>query len=123
MPLFPGTGAPSETGAGNIWNAPLRPGDAGDALRRVWERDLFPAGDAFKPELILVSAGFDAHVRDPLAQIGAEADDFGWITDRIVEIAESHGDGRIVALLEGGYDLRGLTESLGAHMTALTAGL
>jgi acetoin utilization deacetylase AcuC-like enzyme len=123
MPLFPGTGASSETGAGNIWNAPLRPGDAGDALRRVWERDLFPAVDAFKPELILVSAGFDAHVRDPLAQIGAEPDDFGWITDRIVEIAESHGDGRIVALLEGGYDLRGLTESLGAHMTALTAGL
>ena len=123
MPLFPGTGAPSETGVGNIWNASLRPGDTGDVLRHVWERDLLPAVDAFKPEFILVSAGFDAHVRDPLAQIDAEADDFGWITDRIVEIAESHGDGRIVALLEGGYDLRGLTESLGAHMTALTAGL
>ena len=119
MPLFPGTGAEDETGAGNIWNAPLRPGDAGPAFRQAWERRLLPAVDEFKPELILVSAGFDAHRRDPLAQIEAEADDFGWITDRIVEIADAHADGRIVAMLEGGYDLTGLMESVAAHVAAL----
>ena len=119
MPLFPGTGAEAETGAGNIWNAPLRPGDGGEALRKAWERRLFPAVDAFAPELILVSAGFDAHARDPLAQIEAEADDFGWLSERIVELADKHADGRIVAMLEGGYDLRGLAESLAAHVKAL----
>lgn len=123
MPLFPGTGAASETGAGNIWNAPLNAGDDGRALRAVWEDRLFPAVDAFAPELILVSAGFDAHRRDPLAQIEADAADFGWLTDRIVELADSHADGRIVALLEGGYDLTGLMESVAAHVAALNKGL
>ncbi len=123
MPLYPGTGAPSETGAGNIFNAPLRPGDGGPALRRAWEGKLLPAVDAFRPELILVSAGFDAHRRDPLAQIEAEAEDFGWVTGRIVELAATHADGRIVAMLEGGYDLQGLSESVAAHVAALTAGL
>lgn len=123
MPLFPGTGAVSETGAGNIFNAPLRPGDGGPALRKAWEDRLLPAVDAFKPEMILVSAGFDAHVRDPLANIEAEADDFGWVTDRIAEIAADHAQGRIVAMLEGGYDLRGLSESLAAHVAALAKGL
>jgi len=123
MPLFPGTGAEGETGAGNIWNAPLRPGDGGPALRRAWERRLLPAVDAFRPELVIVSAGFDAHRRDPLAQIEAEADDFAWITDRIVEIANAHADGRIVAMLEGGYDLVGLMESVAAHVGALEKGL
>ncbi len=119
MPLFPGTGAADERGAGNIFNAPLRPGDGGPEFRRAWERALLPAVDAFKPELILVSAGFDAHVRDPLAQIEAEADDFAWITRRIAELATAHADGRIVALLEGGYDLTGLAQSLAAHVHAL----
>ncbi len=123
MPLYPGTGAVHETGAGNIWNGPLAPGDGGPAFRRVWEKRLLPAVDAFKPDLILVSAGFDAHVRDPLAQIEAEAADFGWLTDRIVELANAHSDGRVVALLEGGYDLRGLSESIAAHVAALTVGL
>lgn len=123
MPLFPGTGAADERGAGNIWNAPLAPGDDGAALQAAWETQLLPEVDAFQPELILISAGFDAHRRDPLAQIEAEAADFGRITDRIVEIAEKHASGRIVAMLEGGYDLRGLTESLGAHMTGLMKGL
>lgn len=123
MPLFPGTGAASERGAGNIWNAPLRPGDGGEALRAAWEDRLFPAVDAFRPDLLLVSAGFDAHRRDPLAQVEAEATDFGWLTDRIVELANDHADGRIVALLEGGYDLTGLTESLAAHIAGLTVGL
>lgn len=123
MPLFPGTGAVGETGAGNIWNAPLAPGDDGPALRKAWEDRLLPAVDAFAPELILISAGFDAHRRDPLAQIEAEAEDFGWVTDRIAEIAAAHADGRIVAMLEGGYDLRGLSDSLAAHVAALTKGL
>ena len=123
MPLFPGSGAISERGAGNIFNAPLGPGDDGEDLQRAWDDHLFPAIDAFKPELILVSAGFDAHVRDPLAQIEAEADDFGRLTDRIVELANAHADGRIVAILEGGYDLTGLAQSLAAHVKALTKGL
>lgn len=119
MPLFPGTGAASERGAGNIWNAPLAPGDDGPALQAAWEDKLLPAVDAFKPEMIFISAGFDAHRRDPLAQIEADAADFGQVTDRIVEIANAHADGRIVSMLEGGYDLRGLTESLGAHLASL----
>lgn len=122
MPLFPGTGAPDETGAGNIFNAPLRAGDGGAELRAAWERRLFPAIDEFKPQLLLVSAGFDAHVRDPLANIEAEAADFGAITREIVRIADAHADGRVVALLEGGYDLRGLSESVAAHVAALVEG-
>lgn len=120
MPLFPGTGAAHERGAGNIWNAPLAPGDDGAALEAVWDDKLLPEVDAFQPQMIFISAGFDAHRRDPLAQIEAEATDFGRITDRIVEIADKHADGRIVSMLEGGYDLRGLSESVGAHLASLT---
>ena len=123
MPLFPGTGAVSERGVGNIWNRPLAPGDTGNDLRIAWEKHLFPAIDEFEPELILVSAGFDAHIRDPLGNIEAEASDFGWITDRIVELANAHASGRIIGFLEGGYDLQGLSESLTAHLTGLTKGL
>ncbi|MEL0322839.1 MAG: histone deacetylase family protein [Rhodospirillales bacterium] len=123
MPLFPGTGAVSERGVGNIWNRPLAPGDTGNDLRTAWEKHLFPAIDEFEPELILVSAGFDAHIRDPLGNIEAEASDFGWITDRIVELANAHASGRIIGFLEGGYDLQGLSESLAAHLTSLTKGL
>ena len=123
MPLFPGTGALSERGVGNIWNRPLAPGDTGNDLRIAWEKHLFPAIDEFEPELILVSAGFDAHIRDPLGNIEAEASDFGWITDRIVELANAHASGRIIGFLEGGYDLQGLSESLAAHLTGLTKGL
>ena len=123
MPLFPGTGAVSERGVGNIWNRPLAPGDTGNDLRIAWEKHLFPAIDKFEPELILVSAGFDAHIRDPLGNIEAEASDFGWITDRIVELANAHASGRIIGFLEGGYDLQGLSQSLAAHLTGLTKGL
>ncbi len=123
MPLFPGTGAVSERGVGNIWNRPLAPGDTGNDLRIAWEKHLFPAIDEFEPELILVSAGFDAHIRDPLGNIEAEASDFGWITDRIVELANAHASGRIIGFLEGGYDLQGLSQSLAAHLTGLTKGL
>jgi acetoin utilization deacetylase AcuC-like enzyme len=123
MPLFPGTGAVSERGVGNIWNRPLAPGDTGNDLRIAWEKHLFPAIDEFEPELILVSAGFDAHVHDPLGNIEAEASDFGWITDRIAELANAHASGRIIGFLEGGYDLQGLSESLAAHLTSLTKGL
>lgn len=120
MPLYPGSGAINERGAGNICNGPLAPGDDGPAFRRIWEDKLLPAVDAFRPELILVSAGFDAHVRDPLAQIEAEAEDFAWVTERIVELADAHAGGRVVASLEGGYDLRGLSESIAAHVGALS---
>ncbi len=123
MPLFPGTGAVSERGAGNIWNKPLAPGDNGKDLCSAWDNELFPAVDEFQPELILVSAGFDAHVRDPLGNIEAEASDFGWITDKIVELANTHASGKVVAFLEGGYDLKGLSESLAAHLVGLTKGL
>jgi acetoin utilization deacetylase AcuC-like enzyme len=123
MPLFPGTGAKSETGAGNIHNGPLAPGDGGAEFRRAWEDALLPAVDVFRPELILVSAGFDAHRRDPLANIEAGAEDFGWVTERIVELADIHASGRVVASLEGGYDLRGLAESLAAHLAALSEGV
>ena len=123
MPLFPGSGAKAERGAGNIWNGPLTPGDGGPQFRHVWDDALLPAVDAFRPKLILVSAGFDAHRRDPLANIEAEAEDFGWVTERIVELADIHASGRVVASLEGGYDLRGLAESLAAHVQALSKGV
>jgi acetoin utilization deacetylase AcuC-like enzyme len=121
MPLYPGTGAGSETGMGNIVNAPLPPDSGSEAFRAAWENRLLPALDAFKPQLLLVSAGFDAHVRDPLAQLRLTADDYGWLTQRLVGLADRHAEGRIVSLLEGGYDLVALRESSVAHVAALLA--
>ncbi|HCD50621.1 MAG: acetoin utilization protein [SAR116 cluster bacterium MED-G04] len=120
MPLFPGTGALDETGVGNIHNAPLRAGSDGAYVTQVWEDYLIPKIRAAKPELILISAGFDAHSRDPLANINCEAEDFGRITTMIRQLAEDVAEGRIVSLLEGGYDLEGLRSSLTAHLTALS---
>jgi acetoin utilization deacetylase AcuC-like enzyme len=119
-PCYPGTGAASERGvAGNIVNAPLAPGTGSDGFRRVWRDTLIPALDAFAPELLIISAGFDAHVRDPLASLRLGADDFGWVTRELVAVADRHAGGRIVSLLEGGYDLEALAQSAQAHVEAL----
>ena len=119
MPLYPGTGAPSETGAGNIFNAPLAPGDGGPEFREAMEAVVLPALERFAPDLLIISAGFDAHTRDPLANINLVEQDFAWITKRLMEIAESSCNGRVVSLLEGGYDLQGLALSAAAHVRAL----
>jgi acetoin utilization deacetylase AcuC-like enzyme len=105
MPLYPGTGAASEHGDGNIFNAPLAPGAGSIELRAVWDKTLLPELDVFRPELLLISAGFDAHARDPLADLKLASDDYAWITQRLGELADRHADGRIVSTLEGGYDL------------------
>ena len=118
-PLYPGSGAGNETGAGNIVNAPL-PADAdGTLFRAAWTETLLPAIDAVRPQLLLVSAGFDAHRRDPLAQLRLEAEDFAWITRELVRLANRHCGGRIVSSLEGGYDLEALRESVVAHVGEL----
>ena len=118
-PLYPGTGAREETGVGNIVNAPLAPGSEGDAFRKAWEMRILPALDAFAPDLLLVSAGFDAHRADPLAGLELEEDDFAWVTERLTEMASRHCDGRLVSVLEGGYDLKALGSSAAAHVAAL----
>ncbi|HSG94057.1 MAG TPA: histone deacetylase family protein [Afifellaceae bacterium] len=119
MPLFPGTGARSETGVGNIFNAPLSPGDGSEEFRAAMEERILPAVSDFRPDIVLISAGFDAHFRDPLAQINLDEADFAWATERLMAIADQHCDGRVVSLLEGGYDLQGLAESTAAHIRQL----
>ena len=120
MPLYPDSGHPGERGVGNILNAPLAPGADGTAFRAAWREVLLPALDVFAPELLFISAGFDAHARDPLAQLALAADDYGWITRELVAIADRHARGRVVSLLEGGYDLQALRESSVAHVEALS---
>ncbi len=122
MPLYPGTGALGETGAGNIFNAPLRAGDGGEKIRAAFRERILPAIDHFRPDLILVSAGFDAHWRDPLANLQLTGDDFSWITAKLMEAADRHCGGKLVSLLEGGYDLEGLAESASAHVRRLMTG-
>lgn len=123
MPLYPGTGAVNETGAaGTIVNAPLRSGDDGAVFREAMETRVLPRITAFAPELILISAGFDAHVRDPLASLRLVDTDFGWVTRRLMEIADAKCGGRLVSVLEGGYDLEGLATSASAHVSALMHG-
>lgn len=119
MPLFPGTGAIDETGVGNIWNAPLSPGDDGEEFRQAFEGRILPALDKFAPDLILVSAGFDAHLRDPLAQIRLLEPDFAWVTEKLLEAASKHSGGKLVSALEGGYDLEALGDSAAVHVTTL----
>ena len=120
MPLYPGTGAPSERGEhNNIVNAPLRPGDGGDAFRAAFERVILPRLREFQPELMVISAGFDAHMRDPLANLNLVEDDFAWATRALMEIADASAGGRVVSVLEGGYDLQGLGNSAAAHVAAL----
>lgn len=119
MPLFPGTGAITETGVGNIWNAPLRAGDDGRVFKDAFETRILPKLSAHRPDVILISAGFDAHERDPLGSIRLVEDDFAWATSQLVEIADKSCKGRVVSMLEGGYDLDGLAKSVGAHLKVL----
>ncbi len=120
MPLYPGTGAVSERGEfDNIVNAPLRAGDGGEQFRAAMNDRILPRLEAFGPDLVIVSAGFDAHRRDPLANINLVEEDFGWATAKLMEIADRRAKGRLVSLLEGGYDLEGLSRSVGAHVRRL----
>jgi acetoin utilization deacetylase AcuC-like enzyme len=119
-PLYPGTGAADETGAaGNVVNAPLPAGADSAAWRHAMEGKVLPALDAFAPELILVSAGFDAHNADPLAQMALVEADFAWAGARLAEIANRHCGGKLVSTLEGGYDLPALAASAKAYLGAL----
>ncbi len=120
MPLWPGTGDRSETGTyGQILNIPLAPYSDGMVMRAAYDAEVFPALDAWKPELILISAGFDAHADDPLAQLDWREDDYAWLTRRLCDLADLHALGRVVSCLEGGYDLAALTASVAAHMGVL----
>lgn len=121
-PLYPGTGSRAERGVGNIVNVPLPPGTAGARFRRAVQDEVLPALDAFRPDIILVSAGFDAHEADPLADLCLNEDDFAWITGELVSAARRLCGGRIVSTLEGGYDLEALAASVAAHVRALMAG-
>ena len=122
-PLYPGTGQASEHGvANNIVNAPLPPGAGSREFRAVMETEILPALDAFAPHFMLVSAGFDAHRADPLANMELVEDDYAWITARLAQIAGKHAKGRIVSTLEGGYDLAALGASAAAHVRALMDG-
>jgi len=121
-PLFPWSGAANERGAGNIVNLLLPAGADSETFRRGWREILLQALDAFAPQLLLVSAGFDGDRRDPLAQVNLVPDDFGWITGELVRLAGRHAEGRIVSMLEGGYDLQALGEGAVAHVAALLAG-
>ncbi len=119
MPLYPGTGAASETGVGNIVNATVAPHAARENWRATFAGGLMPALESFRPDLILISAGFDAHRRDPLAHQSLEAEDFAWATRAILEVARRTCSGKVVSALEGGYDLEGLGRSAVAHVAAL----
>jgi acetoin utilization deacetylase AcuC-like enzyme len=118
-PLYPGTGAASETGVGNIVNVPLRPMSGSSQFRLGMTQRILPALDTFRPDLMLVSAGFDAHKNDPLAQLLLDEDDYTWITEKLLEIAYRHANGRFIATLEGGYDLAALGASVAAHIRVL----
>jgi acetoin utilization deacetylase AcuC-like enzyme len=122
MPLYPYTGAKDETGVGNIVNAPLDPNAGSDHFREAFKSRVLPALHDFSPDLILISAGFDAHHRDPLAQINLTGEDFDWATARLMDVAGKFCNNRVVSLLEGGYDLQGLAESAGMHIQRLMRG-
>jgi len=120
MPLWPGTGEPSDTGPhGTVINLALPPGSGGAAFRAAYEAHVLPRVDAFAPELILISAGFDGHRADPLANLMLDEADFAWITERLCDLADRHCGGRVVSCLEGGYDLKALAASARAHVTVL----
>ena len=118
-PLYPGTGHMEEIGVGNILNMPLAAGDGSTAFRKIWRTLGLPAIHSFAPDLILISAGFDAHERDPLAQLEVQDADYNWITREIGELATDHARGRIISILEGGYDLRALASAARAHVHGL----
>jgi acetoin utilization deacetylase AcuC-like enzyme len=123
MPLYPGTGARSERGEHDtVVNAPLSPGDGGAKFREAFESAILPRLRDFRPELIVISAGFDAHQRDPLANLNLLEADFSWVTQKIMDVAQASANGRVVSMLEGGYDLEGLSNSAAAHASALMQG-
>jgi acetoin utilization deacetylase AcuC-like enzyme len=123
MPLYPGTGAAGERGEHDtIVNAPLRPGDSGAQFRNAFETVILPRLRDFRPDLIVISAGFDAHQRDPLANLNLLEADFGWATRRIMEVADTTAGGRVISVLEGGYDLEALANSVAEHVMALMRG-
>ena len=119
-PCYPGTGAASERGvADNVVNMPLRPGSGSEQFRQAWEAMALPRLEAFAPELLIVSAGFDAHRADPLADLRLATEDFGWITDRLLAVSDKHCGGKLVSILEGGYDLDALAASAALHVRRL----
>lgn len=119
-PCYPGTGALGETGvADNICNLPLLPSSGSDPFRQGYEDRILPSLRAFKPELLIISAGFDAHARDPLANLNLVTDDYRWVTERLMEVARDHCQDRVVSYLEGGYDLQALGESAATHVDVL----
>jgi acetoin utilization deacetylase AcuC-like enzyme len=120
-PLYPGTGGEDERGVGNIVNGTLSPGAGSHEFRELWDGVLLPRMHAFKPQLVLVSAGFDAHRNDPLADIRLGQEDYAWITERLLALARTHAGGRLVSTLEGGYDLAALAASAAAHVDSLIA--
>lgn len=119
FPCYPGTGDQSERGVGNVFNVPLPPGSGSTAFRAAWELILLPALRDFDPEFVIVSAGFDAHKADPLAQLRVETADFAWLTAELMDVARAHAQGRLISLLEGGYDLDALAASAAAHVRTL----
>ncbi|MDQ7070036.1 MAG: histone deacetylase family protein [Rhodobacterales bacterium] len=122
MPLYPGTGSPDEVGgSNNVLNVPLPDGAGSAEFRSVIRDQVLPAVAAFKPELILISAGFDAHRADPLAGLMLETEDFAWVTEQICDLADALCQGRIISTLEGGYDLHALADSTAAHVDVLIA--
>jgi len=119
-PLYPGTGFPNETGIdNNVVNIPLRPGAGSRPFRTAWSEHILPRLEGFAPELVMISAGFDAHIDDPLAQLEVETEDFDWLTRELLAIAQRHAGGRLVSVLEGGYDLQALAESVASHVRIL----
>ncbi|MEM6574996.1 MAG: histone deacetylase family protein [Pseudomonadota bacterium] len=121
MPLYPGTGGRDQTGVGNIVNVPLLSGSGGEAFREAVQRHWLPALAEFKPELLIVSAGFDAHRDDPLAGLKLTVDDYAWVTGELLAVADRHCAGRLVSSLEGGYNTQALADSVSAHVGALSA--
>ena len=119
MPLYPGTGALGEIGVGNVFNAPLRPGDGGEPFREAMESRILPALKNFSPDVVLISAGFDAHRDDPLANLQLVESDFAWATRALAEVARRQAGGRLVSVLEGGYNLTGLARSVAVHVMEL----
>jgi acetoin utilization deacetylase AcuC-like enzyme len=120
FPFYPGTGSAAERGIeGNVVNVPLSAGSGSTEFRVAWSDRILPALDRFAPELLIVSAGFDAHRRDPLAQLNLEAEDYGWVTTELRAVADKHCKGRLVSALEGGYDLQALAASAAAHVRVL----
>ncbi len=117
-PLFPGTGK-AEDNNDTLLNIPLKAGTNSEEFRAIYENQVFPALNAFEPELLILSAGFDAHKDDPLASINLETDDFGWLTTKLCAIANKHSKDRVLSVLEGGYNIEALTESVDAHLKAL----